>query len=171
MESALKLQAIFRSTEPFQVFLHLFHMCAQASSARDAWEAWATLVSAAHVRSLWSVWGRQRPYHPSMAFSPSGIPCQITSAGTILLLTPKRPQTSIWWSNLLSLFTCHQEHCFNNARTKRTSLGTGSKATGFHGLPCPGSATTPTELGVGGGRMDTALIRTPLTVLCLPEAQ
>lgn len=58
MESALKRQAIFRSTEPFQVFLHLFHTCAQASSSRDAWEAWATRISAAHVRSLWSVWGR-----------------------------------------------------------------------------------------------------------------
>lgn len=58
MESALKRQAIFRSTEPFQVFLHLFHTCAQALSSRDAWEAWATRVSAAHGRSLWSVWGR-----------------------------------------------------------------------------------------------------------------
>lgn len=116
MESALRLQAIFRSTEPFQVSLHLFHTCAQASSSRDAWEAWATRVSAAHVRSLWSVWGRLiRDLTDHLwLFSPSGIPCQVTRVGTILLLTPKRPQTCSWWGHLLSLFTC----------TKSTALTT-----------------------------------------------
>lgn len=75
-------------------------------------------VSAARVHSLWPVWVVWRAYHSPMASSASGIPCQITSQGTILWLISKGPTAPGWWSHLLALFTCHPENHLNTTQSE-----------------------------------------------------